>query len=373
MGEGSVDRTDDDGLYRALVEGIPAIVYIDKPDEYSTNFFTSPQAVQLLGYTPDEWGSMRGLWVERLHPDDRERVTAQNTRSNATGDPFRSEYRLLAKDGHTVWVRDEAVLIRDADGTPLHWRGVMLDISPQKEAESKLRWSMDALRQTIKERRALARGIESAQEEERRRIATDIHDDPIQVMSAIDMRLQLLADTPELVTSAELEDLHAIVQQSIERLRSLVFELRPAALDREGLVVALRRYLEHLSAETAWEFEVLDELVGEPGPDLRAVLFRLAQEAITNVRKHADARSVKVTTASTSGGISISVCDDGRGFDPGLSDRPEPGHLGLSTMVERAELLGGWCRITSEPGAGATIECWLPAEAGEPVPAVDLG
>jgi PAS domain S-box-containing protein len=356
---------DDADLYRALVEGIPAILYIDRPDGYSTNFFTSPQAVQLLGYTPDEWGDTQELWVQRLHPEDRERVIEQNARCNTTGEPFRSEYRLLAKDGGTVWLRDEAVLIHDERGEPLHWRGLMLDITPQKEAEEKLRWSMDVLQRTIQERRELAQRIESAQEEERRRIAADIHDDPIQVMSAVDMRLQMLAEEPEIVTAAGLSELHSIVRQSIERLRALVFELRPAALDRDGLVVALSRYLEHLAGETGLAFDVVDALEVEPSPDLRAVLFRSAQEAITNTRKHAGATRVDVSVATVEQGISITVRDDGCGFDPARSE-PEPGHLGLSTMVERAELLGGWCTIESEPGAGATIECWLPTDADTP-------
>ena len=130
----------------------------------------------------------------------------------------------------------------------------MLDITAQKEAEEKLRWSLDVLRRTIQQRRELAQRLERAQEEERRRIAADIHDDPIQVMSAVDLRLADARSVGEAARRAtSCASIHETVRRSIERLRSLLFELRPGALDREGLVVALTQYLEHTAAETGWD------------------------------------------------------------------------------------------------------------------------
>ena len=159
-----------------------------------------------------------------------------------------------------MWIRDDALLVRDEHGAPRYWRGIMLDVTAEKEAEEKLRWSLDVLRRTIQQRRELAQKIETAQEEERRQIAADIHDDPIQVMSAVDLRLAMLAEQPETITTAALGELRSTVRESIERLRSLVFELRPAALDREGLVVAIDQYLVHAAKETGWTYEVIDEL-----------------------------------------------------------------------------------------------------------------
>jgi signal transduction histidine kinase len=262
-----------------------------------------------------------------------------------------------------VWLRDEAVLVRDDQGRPLYWRGVMQDISEQKHAEEQLRWSLEVLRQTVDQRRELSRRLEDAQEEERRRIAADIHDDSIQVMSAVDMRLQILAQSGAgEATSEELLDLQGTVQQAIERLRHLLFELRPVALDRDGLVAALRQYVEHGAPEAGWTWEVVDELEAEPPADLRAVVYRIAQEAIGNARKHAGASHVEVIVAGDSVGVSVTVRDDGRGFDVAGVAEPRPGHLGLSTMVERATLTGGHCRISSTPGAGTTVEVWLPMD-----------
>jgi len=357
-------------VYRALVEGIPAILYIDKPDEFSTNFYTNPQAVDVLGYSQEEWGTTPELWIEKIHPDDVDRVVEENRRSNEAGDRFFSEYRMLAKDGRMVWIRDEALLVRDERGAPLHWRGIMLDITPQKEAEEKLRWSLEVLRRTSQQRRELMERLESAQEQERRRIAADIHDDSIQVMSALDMRLQTLslqggADPPSL------DELHGIVQDAIERLRHLLFRLRPSSLDHEGLAAAIRQFLRLIERETGLAWSVDDErLDAEPPGDLRAVLYRMAQEALVNVRKHAEATRVDVEVRTAGLGVTVRIRDDGRGFDAGVLGRPAPGHLGLTTTIERAEAAGGWVRVHSAPGEGTTVECWLPVNAVDPVDAI---
>ena len=348
-----------------LVEGIPAIVYVDEPDELSTNFYTSPQAVELLGYTQDEWASVPDLWITKMHPDDRERVQEENRRSNEELDRFFAEYRMVAKDGHQVWIRDEATIVAEDDGTPLYWRGLMLDVTAEKEAEEKLRLSLDVLRRTVQQRRELALRLESAQDEERRRIATDIHDDPIQVMSAVDLRLQMLATHPTTITADELGELHETVQLSIERLRSMLFELVPPSLDTGGLVAAIGEYLSNAAEVAGWTVAVEDRLATEPPDDVRATLYRIVQEAVVNARKHAAASRVEVGVATVGDGIAVRVHDDGRGFDP-AGREARPGHIGLGTIHERAELAGGWSRVISEPNGGTTIECWLPVTGSAP-------
>jgi PAS domain S-box-containing protein len=348
--------------YRMLVEGVPAILYIDRPDEPSTNLYTSPQVVELLGFSVDEWRSDPDLWQRRLHEDDRDRVMKAHRISNERGERFLEEYRFSTKDDRELWIRDEAVPVRGDDGTLLYWRGVMLDITDRKEAEDKLRWSLDVLRKTLQQRRELAGRLENAQEEERRRIAADIHDDPIQVMSAVDMRLQLLAHDPSLVSGEEIASIERDMRDAIERLRNLLFELRPAALERDGLAAALRLYMDHTARTTGWTGEVRDVLTREPSPDVRVLLYRIAQEAIANARKHASAGHVAIDLATAGEGVTMRVSDDGVGFEPEVLTTPEPGHIGLSTIVERAELAGGWARVHSAPGRGTTVECWLPVD-----------
>jgi diguanylate cyclase (GGDEF)-like protein/PAS domain S-box-containing protein len=135
--------------YRTLVETVPAVTYTDRavgsyPD---LAVYTSPQIEELVGYSVQEWlDPERVLWEERLHPEDRTWVLTAEERSRASGEPFSEEYRLLAKDGSVVWVRDEAVLLRNEAGEPLYWQGVLVDVTDRKEAEEALRESEERLR-----------------------------------------------------------------------------------------------------------------------------------------------------------------------------------------------------------------------------------
>jgi PAS domain S-box-containing protein len=343
--------------YRHLVEGIPAVLYVDANDERSTNIYTSPQVESLLGFTVERWRDDPDLWLDHVHEDDRERVVVQHHESSRTGEPFRTEYRFRTADDRLVWLRDEAVLVRDEDGEPSFWRGFMADITQTKRVEETLRRGVDALRRTMEERRRLLLRLEDAQEQERRRIASDIHDDPIQVMSAADVRAQALAkrlEDPDL--KGEADELRAVIHSAVERLRHLLFELRPPALEREGLAAALHAWAGDVKPATSIE----DGLTAEPPRETQAILFRIAQEAIANARKHAGANRIEVSIEEADGGVRLVVSDDGAGFDAGVVVVPEPGHIGLLTMVERAELAGGRCEIQSDPGRGTSVRAWLP-------------
>jgi diguanylate cyclase (GGDEF)-like protein/PAS domain S-box-containing protein len=124
--------------YRSLVERIPVVTYVDAVDRTSSTVYVSPQVEPMLGYPAAAWEADRDLWVRLLHPQDRERVLAEHERTNATGEPFTVEYRLVHRDGHDVWIRDEALLVRNARGEPQFWQGVMLDITSRKLAEEQM-------------------------------------------------------------------------------------------------------------------------------------------------------------------------------------------------------------------------------------------
>ena len=129
---------DSEERYRMLVEKLPAVVFMDKFNQSETTHYMSPRLVDLLGYTPEEWVKGDNLWENSLHPDDKERVIAEDLRTDETGEPFRIEYRLRHRDGHYIWIKEDATLIRDEDGTPLFWQGILLDITEQKQAEETL-------------------------------------------------------------------------------------------------------------------------------------------------------------------------------------------------------------------------------------------
>jgi PAS domain S-box-containing protein len=131
--------------YRALVENMPAVVYLVAPDDDRRTLYVSPQVERALGYPREEWLDQPDIWMELLHPDDREQTLAAHDAANETGQPWSREYRLIASDGRAVWFRDVATLVRDRDGRALHWQGVQLDITELKRAEEELRGARDDL------------------------------------------------------------------------------------------------------------------------------------------------------------------------------------------------------------------------------------
>jgi signal transduction histidine kinase len=206
----------------------------------------------------------------------------------------------------------------------------------------------------------------AAEEETRRRIAADIHDDTAQAVAAAGLRIDALA--------AELEDPEAhetalnarrALAEANRRLRRLLFELRPPALDEAGLAAALELFLTDTLAHDGFDWTVDNRLVDEPKPEVRAILYRVALEALTNVRKHARASLVEVSLEHRGVGVAVRIRDDGDGFDLPEPDAPhEPGHFGLVSMRERAEAAGGRFAMASAPGQGTTVDFWMPEQNG---------
>ncbi len=339
-------RRDTQAQYRSLVEQIPAIVYLAEFGPRGDWLYVSPQIERILGYTPEEWLAHPGPFGAFCHPEDRDRVWEEEARAQATGRPFRAEYRMRRKDGRWAWIVDESWAVRGEAGRPLFMQGIMSDATERRRAEE--------------ERRRLLARLVAAQDEERRRIAADIHDDQIQKMAAVTMRLRALRRHVDDEGLPRLRELERTVTDATLRLRHLLFDLRPLALDRSGLVAALQEHAARAQEASGIEHRVHDRLREEPVPEVRAALYRIAREALTNAVKHARASLVEVSLEPSGAGVLVRVQDDGRGFDP---DPPwSPGHLGLVSMRERAELAGGWLRVRSAPGQGTTVECWLPTE-----------
>ena len=253
---------------------------------------------------------------------------------------------------------------RDAAGQTAGAIIVAADISDRRRAEIALRRTVEQLKQVDQERRALLRRLIRAQEEERRRIASDIHDDSIQSMFAVGVRLYTLrAALRDPAQTEQVDRLQQAVQQTTDRLRHLLFDLRPAALDEGGLAAALREYLDVMKTESGIEIQLEAAIDSNPASETEVIAYRIAQEALTNVRKHAGAHRVACAVSSEDGGILTRVADDGVGFE--APDGPVPGHLGLVAMRERAEMAGGWLRLTSEAGKGTTVEFWIPDTSTE--------
>ena len=213
------------------------------------------------------------------------------------------------------------------------------------------------------ERRRLMADFVVAGELERTRVAEAIHDDSIQVIAAMGMRLQMLrrsiTDPAQL---SMLDDAERTVQLSIERLRYLVFELQPPGLDGEGVAVALAIALEAAAREGTVTYRLDDQMAEPPAFEEGAVLFRIAQEALANVREHAQASTAVVTLLQRDGGHAIRIADDGRGCSPELIESGPAGY-GFASMRARIGLAGGSLSIDSVPGQGTVVEAWLPSLA----------
>jgi PAS domain S-box-containing protein len=327
----------------------------------------SPQIEKVLGFRAEEWMATPNLWIDAVHPDDREELISETTRSVEAGEPFKMEYRMLAKDGRIVWLHDVAsVVSRDDQGRATRYQGVQLDITARKEAEHAQRRIFERLHLLDQQRRQLLIRSMGQQEEERRRIAEDIHDDTMQKLFAIPMWLTAAASThPEIRTEERFIRLQQAVSDAITRLRHMVFELHPRILDDEGLVAAIRAYLEgwtQLGASS--RFEITNGLTREPPGATRLFLYRIVQEALNNARRHGEASFVAVSLNHHAGGFDVVVEDDGVGFDVQAAQASTHGHSGLSSMVERAEVAGGWCRVESRPGR-TRVEVWVPERGPE--------
>jgi signal transduction histidine kinase/DNA-binding CsgD family transcriptional regulator len=277
---------------------------------------------------------------------------------------------MLAKDGRVVWLHDVAsVVSHDDQGRASRYQGVQLDITARKQAEHDQRRMFEQLHLLDQQHRQLLIRLMRTQEEEGRRIAEDIHDDTMQKLLAVPMWLETVArDHPEIGAEERFIRLQRVVSDAIARLRHMMFELHPRILDGEGLVAAIRAYLEgwtNLGASS--KFKITNGLTEEPPGVTRLFLYRVVQEALNNARQHSRASLVTISLNHQAGGFDVVVEDDGIGFDVQGAQASAPGHGGLSSMLERAEAAGGWCRVESRSGR-TTVEVWLPELVPEDAP-----
>ncbi|MFE2752800.1 PAS domain S-box protein [Actinosynnema sp. NPDC059335] len=270
---------------------------------------------------------------------------------------FEDEGWRLRKDGTRFWANVVITALFDQDGGLRGFAKVTRDMTEQRRVE-----------QTLSEQRRLVGHLVEAQELERRRIAWDVHDDSIQSMVAVGMRLQLLANRLPEEEAAVVRRLDEAVRASIARLRNLVVRLRPPELDRHSLVEALDHYLADLAASAGITYRLRHSLDREPPAEAAITIFRICQEALTNIRKHARASTVDVSLTSVDGGTLVEVTDDGVGVGGGVGGDagagPPSDHFGLVEMRERAETAGGWWSVGEDPRGGAVVRFWIPTANG---------
>jgi PAS domain S-box-containing protein len=338
---------------------------------------------QMLGYADEEIEPHLSAWERLVHPDDRARADEAHESVARGARTYEAEFRLRHKDGRYVHVLSRGFPIRrDPGGAVVRIVGTHFDLTARKEAEALLRRSHEELERRVAERTAelaqvnaslraemqereradrartdLLTRLVFAQEDERRRIAREMHDQFGEQLTALGHRIAALRECGAGSPAGEAIDaLDAVARQLDRDVDHLVWELRPTVLDDLGLRAALATYVTNWSARTriAAELHTSGMLDDRLPSQTETTLYRIAQEALTNVARHSHAASVDVLLERRPDHVLLIVEDDGVGFDAGRIAAERPG-LGLLGMQERASLVGATLQIESASGGGTTI------------------
>ena len=230
-----------------------------------------------------------------------------------------------------------------------------------KHAETDLQKTVQRLEKIDAARQLLLKNMSTAVEKTRKRFATELHDDALQKLTAAELQLQRLKE-PAGRAAELLQNTQGLLAQTEDALRRMLFEVRPPALEMPGgFEETIRDRITMLRSMTGIEATVEIELPDELPYEMKSMLFRQVTEALTNVERHSAATRVEVSVKAVGRAIHGHVIDNGRGFVVAERDHL-PGHLGLLALNERSLLAGGWTKIESAPGAGTTIEFWMPLE-----------
>ncbi len=373
--------------YRQLVQQIPVITYREEVESPNATVFVSPQIEDILGFTQEEWLADGGtLWYRLLHPDDYDDIVAENDRTNATGEPFVAEYRLIGSDGRVVWVHDESHLIHDEDGRPLYWQGVYFDVTERHRAE-------EALRQAFERERDAAERLRALDDMKNTFLAAVSHELRTPLSAILGIALTLDRDDVEVSSQESRELLHGLAgnARKLERLLSDLLDLDRLS---RGIVEPRRSPTDvaELARSVAASMDVSGEhrvvvaegsVVADVDP---AQVERVLENLLSNAARHTPMGSeITVDVDRRREGVLIVVDDDGPGIPDGLREsifRPfeqVPGRrahspgvgVGLSLVARFAELHGGRAWMEARPGGGSSFRVLLPDVRYVPVEAIE--
>lgn len=364
--------------FRQLLETVRVIPW--ESTVHAPNLsYVGPQAEDLLGYPRERWYE-EGFWKRIIHPDDRLRAEQFYERIARDQVADELEYRLRATDGRILWIHEVVNVISMDPGRSPVLRGFMIDITKRKQAEEMLeqqrqflRESEAALRVSQQRLRELAGKLLTAQEEERRRLAREIHDDLTQRLAGLGSKtgflMQELAEEASGETAQVLDEVHEELVRLSGDVHALSRELHPSMLEHLGLEDALRWECESFSNRSGVSAEF--ESAGVPtdiSKELGICFYRITQEALNNIARHAATDRAWVSLRSNGARLELAIRDHGAGFehDKGASTRG----IGLESMEERARLVHGHLEIESEPGRGTEIRVSVPSSETTPLPEV---
>ncbi|MGE5617123.1 MAG: PAS domain S-box protein [Bacillota bacterium] len=336
---------------RRVIDTIPIMAWTVRADG-SPQFFNQ-RWLDYTGLTHDAAAAQPNSTV---HPDDQREALARWSAVRDRGEAYEMEMRLRAASGDYRWFLVRTVPVRDEDGDIVQWYGTSTDIEDRKRAEHSAHEYGMRLQQ-------LSRRLIEVQEEERRHLARELHDEFAQLLATIKLHLHAVKGMGEPAALRQrLDQSIALLQSAGEQMRSLALELRPAMLETMGLDPTMRWLARQNEQRTGIETHVYGHADKTPR-EVAIACFRVTQQAITNVVQHAHARHIWIELRQEDNSLSLVVLDDGVGFDVAstLLEAGREAHLGLLGMRERVEVAGGRLRIDSEAGLGTRIEARFPA------------
>jgi PAS domain S-box-containing protein len=347
----------------AIIHTAPDIIFSRQADG-SRDYISD----RFYDYTGADSGSANGFgWLDYVHPEDKEHAMAHWLRCVESGANYESEYRIRSRDGAHRWFRARALPIRDLKGEIVKWYGTCSDIHDSKMLEQSIRDSAAELEKMVDDRTAELRRLSvrllSMQDEERRRIARDLHDGLGQELAVAKMVLgKSLGPNSIPGEKGVASEASEIIDRAIQQVRSMSHLLHPPLLDEVGLLSALSWYMEGLTKRSGIEtsFEVQPDFP-RLAPELETAIFRIVQEALTNVFKHSEARKVWINLSRRDSQMIVSVRDDGKGIKKRTADlQPDSIGIGLGGMRQRAKEFGGELRL-SNVQPGTLVELVIPA------------
>jgi PAS domain S-box-containing protein len=333
--------------FRLIVYKAPAMIWMARSDARSVYF--NQQWLDFTGRTLDQ--ELGNGWTDGIHPDDRPKYLSDYEEACAEKQSIRLEYRLRCAGGDYRWVLSTGVPIFRENGEFIGLIGSCIDISNRRATEETLV--------------ALSGRLINAQEEERSRIARELHDDLSQRMALLSIDIEQLAQSADAsvpAISAEMRKLLIRVQEISSEMHRMSYELHPSKLDRLGLVSASMSLCKEFSRQQNVQVECSFKGIHDfPSRNVSLCLYRIIQEALQNVLKHSGASKAKVELTGSASEIRLRITDEGIGFDPESAGRK--GGLGVLSMRERLRLVHGTFSIESYPNVGTRIEVTVPLVA----------
>lgn len=349
-----------------LVQGLDVIVW-EAPGDERRFSFVSQRAEAILGYPVSQWLAATDFRGRIVAADDWPRAGAAYQRCVRDSRGESIEYRAKGADGREIWLRDHVHVKLGADGKT-RLRGVMVDITRHKETEASLASHSEHLEELVEARTtelsALSAHVENVREEEKAGIARELHDELGSILTALALDfswLQKQLDHAGKPVADKLKGAKGLIESAVKTTRGIMQDLRPTILDDLGLCAAIRWQVDEFAERNsiACDVTLQDDLV--TFDNARAIsLFRILQEALTNITRHAQATGIRIFLGVRDGAVIFEIADNGVGLAANAPRKPMS--HGLIGMRERARRLGGKISIDGQPGRGTLIMVELPAD-----------